>query len=216
MSYTRTKTEVKQEPGIKVEDEGEDKDNKGQAITAWPGPSDLDWILTASKELWYTHMPSLPPDDDILYVHTPMPTPPRSPEYPHFYDYQGELLTAEEAEQELDDDPMWHWARPHYYDGLTARQQNNRSLSQSPHSGEEAMPQQNHEETPIPSLRWLNNNNGNLIDHVATYVADANEAMEQEGCHGDEREQETAWGQGRQGSPDYYLETRAHRYIRDV
>jgi hypothetical protein len=140
-------------------------------------------------------MPSLPPDDKILHVYTPMPTPPQSPEYPHFYNYQGEPLTAEEAEQELNNNPMWHWAGPHYYDGLTARQQNNRSPSQSPRLGEEAMLQQNHEETPIPSLRWLDDDNSNLIDHVATYVADTNEAMEQEGYHEDEIGQETAWGQ---------------------
>jgi hypothetical protein len=149
-----------------------------------------------------------------------MPTPPRLPEYPHFYDYQGELLTAEEAEQELNNDPMWHWpgywASPQYNIGLTARQQNNRSPSQSPRSGEEAMPRQDHEETPIPSLRWLDDDNGNLIDCVAAYIADANEAMEQEGRHGDEVGQETAWGQARQGSPDFYLETRTHRYKRDV
>jgi hypothetical protein len=78
------------------------------------------------------------------------------------------------------------------------------------------MLQQDHEETPIPSLRWLDDDNSNLIDRVAAYVADTNEAIEQEGCHGDERGQETAWGQGRQGLPDYYLETRAHRYIRDM
>jgi hypothetical protein len=88
---------VKQELGIKVEDEGEDKDDEGQVITAQPGPSDPDQTLMASEELWYTHMPSLPPNDDILHVHTPMPTPPQSPEYPHFYDYQGEPLTTEEA-----------------------------------------------------------------------------------------------------------------------
>jgi hypothetical protein len=219
-SYTHTKTEVKREPGIKVEDEGEDRDDKGPAITVRPGPSDPDRILTASDELWYTHMPSLSPNDDILNVHTPMPTPPRSPEYPHFYDYQEEPLTAEEAEQELDNDPMWHWpgywASPHYNVGPTARQQNDRSPSQSPHSGEEAMPQPDHEETPIPGLRWLDDDDGNLIDRVATYIADANEAMEQEGRHGDEEGQETAWGQGRQGSPNFYLETRTHRYKRDV
>jgi hypothetical protein len=78
------------------------------------------------------------------------------------------------------------------------------------------MAQQDHEETPIPGLRWLNNDNGNLIDRVATYVADTNEAMEQEGCHGDEVGQETAWGQARQGLPDFYLETRTRRYKRDV
>jgi hypothetical protein len=164
-------------------------------------------------------MPSLPPDDNILQVHTPMPTPPQSPEYPHFYDYQGELLTAEEAEQELNNDPMWHWpgywASPHY-NGLAARQQNNRLPSQLPCSGQEAVPQQNHERTPIPSLIWLDDDNGNLIDCVATDVADANEAMEQEGHHGDEVGQEMAWGQARQGSPDFYLETRTRRYKRDV
>jgi hypothetical protein len=125
-------------------------------------------------------------------------------------------LTAEEVEQELNDNPMCHWAGPHYYDGPTTRQKNNRSLSQSPHSGQEAMLQQDHKETPIPSLRWLDDDNGNLIDCIATYIADTNEAMEQEGHHRDEMEQETVWGQGRQGSPDYYLETRAHRYIRDM
>src|SRR5580658_2755185 len=56
-SYTRMKTEVKHEPGIKVEDEGEDRDDEGPAIMARPGPSDPDRILTASDELWYTHMP---------------------------------------------------------------------------------------------------------------------------------------------------------------
>jgi hypothetical protein len=70
------KTEVKQELGIKVEDESEDRDDKGQVITVRPGPSDLDRILTASEELWYMHMPSLSSDDDILHIHTPMPTPP--------------------------------------------------------------------------------------------------------------------------------------------
>jgi hypothetical protein len=122
---------------------------------------------------------------------------------------------VEEAEQELDNNPMWHWAGSHYYDRSTARQQNNRSLSQSPHSGEDAVPQQNHEETPIPSLRWLDNDNSSLIDHVATYIA-ANKAMEQEGCHGDEIEQEIAWRQGRQRSLNYYSETRAYKYIRDM
>jgi hypothetical protein len=78
------------------------------------------------------------------------------------------------------------------------------------------MPQQDHEETPIPSLRWLDNDNGNLIDCVAAYVADANEAMEQEGHHGDEVGQEMAWGQARQGLPDFYLETRTRRYKRDM
>jgi hypothetical protein len=97
-SYTCTKMEMKCEPGIKVEDEGEDRNDEGPAIMAQPGPSDLDWILMASNKLWYTHMPSLSPNDDILNVYTLMPTPPQSPEYPHFYNYQGELLTAEEAE----------------------------------------------------------------------------------------------------------------------
>jgi hypothetical protein len=78
------------------------------------------------------------------------------------------------------------------------------------------MPQPDHEETPIPGLRWLDNNNSNLIDRITAYVADANEAMEQEGRHGDEVGQETAWGQGRQGSPNFYLETRTRRYKRDV
>jgi hypothetical protein len=78
------------------------------------------------------------------------------------------------------------------------------------------MPQQDHEETPIPSLRWLDDDNGNLIDRVAAYVADTNEAMEQEGRHGDEVGQEMAWGQARQGSLDFYLETRTRRYKRDV
>src|SRR5580658_4802848 len=165
-------------------------------------------------------MPSLPPDDNILQVHTPMPTPPQSPEYPHFYDYQGELLTAEEAEQELNNDPMWHWpgywASPHYNVEPNVRQQNDRSPLQSPRSGEEAVLQLDHEETPIPGLRWLNDDDSNLIDHVTTYVADANEAMEQEGCHGDEVGQEMAWGQGRQGLPNFYLETRTRRYKRDM
>jgi hypothetical protein len=40
--------------------------------------------------------------------------------------------------------------------------------------------------------------------------------MEQEGHHRDEEGQETAWGQGIEGSPDYYLETRANKYIKDV
>jgi hypothetical protein len=31
---------VKREPGIKVKDEGEDRDDEGQAIMAQPGPSD--------------------------------------------------------------------------------------------------------------------------------------------------------------------------------
>jgi hypothetical protein len=122
---------------------------------------------------------------------------------------------VEEVEQELDNNPMWHWAGSHYYDRLTARQQYNRSLSQSPRSGEDAVPQQNHEETPIPSLRWLDNDNSSLIDHVTAYIA-ANEAMEQEGCHRDEIEQEIAWRQGRQGSLNYYSETRAYKYIRDM
>jgi hypothetical protein len=39
--------------------------------------------------------------------------------------------------------------------------------------------------------------------------------MKQEGHHGDEGE-EMAWGQTREGSPEYYLETRARRYIRDM
>jgi hypothetical protein len=77
MSYTHTKTEVKHEPGIKVEDEGEDRDDERPAIMAWPGASDPDRILTASDKLWYTHMPSLSPNNDILNVHTPMPTPSR-------------------------------------------------------------------------------------------------------------------------------------------
>jgi hypothetical protein len=102
------KTEVKQELEIKVEDEGENRDDEGQATMAQPGPSDPDQILTGSEELWYMHMPSLPPDNNILHVYTPMPTPPQSLEYPHFYDYQGEPLTAKEAEQELNNDPMWH------------------------------------------------------------------------------------------------------------
>jgi hypothetical protein len=70
------KMEVKCEPGIKVEDEGEDKDDEGQVIMVRPGPSDPDWILTASDELWYTHMPSLPPDDDILDTPTIARVPP--------------------------------------------------------------------------------------------------------------------------------------------
>jgi hypothetical protein len=82
--------------------------------------------------------------------------------------------------------------------------------------GEEAVLQLDHEETPIPGLRWLNDDDSNLIDHVTTYVADANEAMEQEGCHGDEVGQEMAWGQGRQGLPNFYLETRTRRYKRDM
>jgi hypothetical protein len=76
--------------------------------------------------------------------------------------------------------------------------------------------QPDHEETPIPGLRWLDDEDSNLIDRVAAYIADANEAMEQEGHHGDEVEQEMAWGQGRQGSPNFYLETRTHRYKRDM
>jgi hypothetical protein len=78
------------------------------------------------------------------------------------------------------------------------------------------MLQPDHEETPIPGLRWLDDDNGNLIDRVAAYIADANEAMEQEGRHRDEVGQETAWEQGRQGSPNFYLETRTRRYKRDV
>jgi hypothetical protein len=54
------------------------------------------------------------------------------------------------------------------------------------------MPQPDHEETPIPGLWWLDNDDGNLIDRVAAYIADANEAMEQEGRHGDEEGQEMA------------------------
>jgi hypothetical protein len=38
-SYTHTKTEVKCELGIKVEDEGEDRDNEGLVIMVQPGPS---------------------------------------------------------------------------------------------------------------------------------------------------------------------------------
>jgi hypothetical protein len=81
---------------------------------------------------------------------------------------------------------------------------------------EEAALQQDHVATPIPSLRYLNDDNGNLIDQVAAYVADPNKVMEQEGHHADEGGQETAWGQTREGSLDYYLETRARRYIRDM
>jgi hypothetical protein len=113
--------EMKQEPEIKMEDEGEDRDDEGQAITTRPGPSDLDQILTASEELWYMHMPSLSSTTDILHIYMPMPSPPQLPSYPHFYNYQRELLTAEEAEQKLNNDPMWHWAGPHYYDGPTSR-----------------------------------------------------------------------------------------------
>jgi hypothetical protein len=41
--------------------------------------------------------------------------------------------------------------------------------------------------TPTLGLLWLNNSNGNLLDCIAAYVADANEVMKQEGSHGDEQ-----------------------------
>jgi hypothetical protein len=212
---------MKWELGVEEEHKGENRDEEHMVndeeckVMTRPGPSDPDQILTMSKEQWYTYIPSLSPTTDLSHAYTPIPTPLWSPLYLYFCDYQGEPLTEEEADQELNNDPMWHWGGPLYFDGPVLRIQDN-WLSLSPHLEEEAAPQQEDVANPIPGLVWLDYDNGNLIYQVTTYVADANKAMEWEGPHRGEQGQETAWGQTREGSPDCYPEMRAKRYKRDL
>jgi hypothetical protein len=103
---------------------------------------------------------------------------------------------------------MWHWGYQEGNDMSDADMraddispalwlQDNRSLL-SPHPGEEIMPDQDHIATLIPGFLWLDHNDSNLIDQVAAYVANTNQAMEQEGHHRDNQGQEMVWGQTRE------------------
>jgi hypothetical protein len=156
-------------------------------------PSDLGQTLWTDEQ-WYTHMPSLSPNAPLMYVHTPIPTPPLSlspSPIPHaFHNHARNTMTDDEINEELDDGPMWHWRYPGYFCGpngtisQTLWLCNDRS-SPSPHPEEAAAADQDHDATLIPRIIWLDHNDSNPIDQVATYVTDANEVMEQEGLHGD-------------------------------